>query len=826
MSARLIRCASLLVLPGISGVLLAAATSPGTPARAAGVSASLLKQVRATFIQNRGQLNGPAQYYVAGRDRTVYFAPEGLTYALRAAKSSAGRYALKLDFVGASGSARITGESRQPGTVSYLTGRRGQQRTHVSTFGGLRYSGLWPGIDLVYQGTETGLKYEYRLQPGADPERIRLACSGADRVRLGADGGLVVSTPAGEVRDAPPISYQVIDGRRVEVASSYQLRRTDRGRVEYGFHLGVYDHSRPLVIDPAVLLYAGYVGGLDSDSGQAVAVDSQGAAYITGQTGSLGSFPFVAGFDSTNGGNTDAFVAKLLPDGSGFAYCSFLGGDWVDQGWCIAVDGSGRAYVGGITDSDPDSFPVVAGPDLTRSDTDGWIARVAADGGSLEYCSYLGGAGTDLAWGIAVDSDNRAYVVGTTEAAEDTLPVTVGPDLTYNGQVDGFITRIAADGSHFEYYGYLGGFYPDRPLGVAVGPGGTAFVTGETHSKDTFPVTVGPDLTFNAEFGALTDAFVAEVAADGSALVYCGYIGGEREDAGSAIAVDSSGAAYVTGTTASSAATFPVRTGPSLKLAGGRDAFVARVVPGGASLDYCGYLGGRKDEEATGLALDADRNVYLCGRTGSDQHSFPVVGGPDLTFQSGFEDGWIARMHAGATGLDYCGYVGGAEVGIDRAAGIAVDPLGRAYLVGTTSSPPNSFPARVGPRTRPASVEYLMDAYVAQVSAFTAPGPGTGRLVISPKKLNGGAVKVGSSRLLKLKLTNRGTSALTLNLPAPAAPFSFSRTGNVTLAAHRSETVIVTFTPAAAGTVTGGIAITSDAPAAPLTVVPLAGRGK
>ncbi len=148
-------------------------------------------------------------------------------------------------------------------------------------------------------------------------------------------------------------------------------------------------------------------------------------------------------------------------------------------------------------------------------------------------------------------------------STEATFPVTVGPDLTYNGGAyDAFVAKVNAAGTALVYCGYIGGAGNDTGDGIAVDGAGNAYVTGSTTSTEaTFPVTVGPDLTYN---GGIRDAFVAKVNAAGTALVYCGYIGGSGDDFGYGIAVDGAGNAYVTGDTNSTEATFPVTVGPDL----------------------------------------------------------------------------------------------------------------------------------------------------------------------------------------------------------------------------------------------------------------------
>jgi hypothetical protein len=167
---------------------------------------------------------------------------------------------------------------------------------------------------------------------------------------------------------------------------------------------------------------------------------------------------------------------------------------------------------------------------------------------------------------------------------------------------------------------------------------GNAYVTGTTGSSD-FPVAVGPDTSFN---GGDFDAFVAKVKADGSGLEYCGYIGGSTPfDTGSGIEVDGVGNAYVTGTTGSS--DFPVAVGPDTSFNGGiLDAFVAKVRADGSGLEYSGYIGGSSSDGGSDIAVDGRGNAYVTGGTSSSD--FPVVGGPDTSFNGGQSDAFVTKI--------------------------------------------------------------------------------------------------------------------------------------------------------------------------------------
>ena len=234
----------------------------------------------------------------------------------------------------------------------------------------------------------------------------------------------------------------------------------------------------------------------------------------------------------------------------------------------------------------------------------------------------------------------------------------MGPDLTHNGGTDAFVAKVNPSGTALEYAGYIGGSGEDgvTPLigrpGIAVDILGAAYVIGVTTSTETtFPVTVGPDLTYNGDEVFAGDAFVAKVNPAGTALVYAGYIGGSRRDAGSGIAVDLMGNAYVSGVTQSSEDTFPVIVGPDLTYNGPggccvEDVFAAKVNPSGTALDYARYIGGVGNDGNTGIvdiAVDSAGSAYITSNTNSDETTFPVTVGPDLT-QNGGADAFVAKI--------------------------------------------------------------------------------------------------------------------------------------------------------------------------------------
>lgn len=676
------------------------------------------------FIENRGQLDARVAYYVQGAETSVYFTSLGLTFtstgrrgvsppvvlpaSLRPANAAAQRWAVNLEFVGSDPKVTPRGRSRGSAIVSYFKGPRETWKTGLATYSSIVYANLWPGIDLQYSGAMDHLKYEYIVQPGTSVDRIRLRYRGATYVGINAAGQIEVRTPLGIFRDDRPYAYQEIEGRQVRVEASYE----GTGDV-FGFRIGAYDRNRPLIIDPAVLVYAGFLGGSGNDVATSVAVDESGNAYVTGFTPSTEpGFPVTAGPDLTyNGGDEDAFVAKVNAEGTGLIYAGYIGGSGKDEGYGIAVDRTGNAYVTGAAGSDEHTFPVAGGPGLTYGgEDDAFIAKVNADGTGLIYAGYIGGSNFDYGSSVAVDNTGSAYVTGYTGSNEFSFPVTAGPDLTFNGgDQDAFVAKVNPDGTALVYAGYIGGSGAfDRGQGIAVDRSGNAYVAGRTNSThETFPVTVGPDLTFNG----LIDAFVAKVNSEGTALLYAGYIGGAGNDQGLGITIDRSDNAYVTGFTNSTTAQgFPAAMGPDTTHNGGNDAFVAKVNPDGTALLYAGYVGGSGNDQGHGIAVDCAERVLVTGFTSSTEATFPVVDGPDLTHNGG-NDAFVARVNVEGTALIYAGYLGGT--GDDQGRGIAVDNSGNAYVAGRTDSTEASFPAIEGPDlTHNGSAT---DAFVAKI---------------------------------------------------------------------------------------------------------------
>lgn len=290
------------------------------------------------------------------------------------------------------------------------------------------------------------------------------------------------------------------------------------------------------------LLYSTYLGGSNSDESSDIAVDSTGNAYITGYTRSS-DFPIASPLYGTLNGISDIFVAKLNATGSALLYSTYLGGSSGEYSYGIAVDGAGNAYVAGATLSS--DFPTANALDETLGGgLDATVTKLNTTGSALVYSTYLGGSSGDAGYGgIAVDSVSNVYITGYTQS--DDFP-TVNPlSPTYNGGTDVFVTRLNAAGDTLLYSTYLGGSNSERSLDIAVDNAGNTYLTGYTNSDD-FPIANALYPTYSGG----TDAFVTKLNATGSALFYSTYLGGSSDDTGEGIATDR-GNAYITGSTSS-----------------------------------------------------------------------------------------------------------------------------------------------------------------------------------------------------------------------------------------------------------------------------------
>lgn len=767
-----------------------------------------------SFESNQGQTDQRVKFLSRGGDYALFLTRNEMVLALQ--KGGSGRKpsptvptrtgkhissettgVLRMSLIGASRAVRVSGVDRLPGSANYFLGNDpAKWQTNVPTYAKVKYEGIYPGINLIYYGNQRQLEYDFVVAPGADPKRIRLRFGAANNLRIDEQGMLVLEIQKGEVRFERPAIYQEIAGRRRAIAGQYALRGSD-----VGFELKSYDRASPLVIDP-VLVYSSYLAGTSADVAKGIAVDSSGNAYVTGGTGA--GFPTVNAFQSSsgasgNGGN--AFITKFNAAGSALIYSTYLGGSGGATGYGVAVDSSGSAYVTGYTFG---GFPTVNAIQPSFGGAgDAFVAKISPSGSALVYSSYLGGSGSDMGNGIAVDSSGNAYVTGNTDSTN--FPTANAIQSSFIGVGNAFITKINASGSALVYSTYLGGGI-DVSNGIAVDSSGNAYVTGYTESTG-FP-TVN---AIQSSLAGSANAFITKINTSGSALVYSTFLGGGGTDVGYGIAVDASDNAYVTGTTNST--NFPTANAIQPTLAGPTNVFITKINASDTALVYSTYLGGSGDagDSSSGIAVDSSGDAFVTGTTNSTD--FPVVDDLQSGFRGPGSDAFITEINASGSALLYSTYFGDYMTG---GSAIAVDSAGNAYLTGFTGG---GIP--------------LVNAFQSSVTGFGDTAAFIAKILsglnISPSAPTFANQPAGfASAPLTIALGNSSNGAVTISsLSISGANGSeFSETDNCvgSLPAGASCSINVTFTPAATGSQTGNLVIANSLTSSPL-LVPLTGTG-
>ena len=607
---------------------------------------------------------------------------------------------LKLSFPG-SNLANLVGQNKQETAVSYLIGNDPLKwHTNVPVFSNISYQGIYPGVDLVFSGEKGFFEPNVIAQNPQSLAAFRLVIEGAENMAL-KDENLKISTAIGEL-ELPLFVSNIATSKPMvsgtEVASPFIFKQNYFSAVSL---ISNWLFPKASADTPGDLLYSTYLGGTtlgQADIGRGIAVDSTGAAYATGETGST-DFPTTPGaFDTTDEPGRDAFVTKINVDGTAWVYSTYLGGGSDDYGRSIAVDSSNNAFVVGYTLSN--NFPTVPGSyDSSFNGTDDvFVIKLNSAGAGLLYGSYIGGSATDEGYSVAIDQAGQIYLTGYTASAD--FPTTTGAyDTSYNGSIDVIAVKLnpalsgVSDLVYSTFLGGSGGFVADYGKSVAVDGSGNIYLTGFTDATD-FPTTTGAfDQIFNDGITGWDDAFVSKInpaGAGSSDLVYSTFLGGASDDEGSGIEVDSGGAAYIVGQTYSS--DFPTELPEDNSLGGSSDIFVTKVNPSGGSLAYSTYLGGSGGDYCgypyggyhCGIAILASGVVYVTGSTGSSD--FPVTFNAfDSTIGSGFaNDVFLTKYNAAGSAILYSSYLGGSSD--DFAGDVAIDSNGFAYLTGGTWS--------------------------------------------------------------------------------------------------------------------------------------------
>ena len=836
------------------------------------------------FEANRGQTDSRVRFLSHGSGYSLFLTPNEAVLALQTGRTQkppwkangslhaigSGGFAapavLRMQLVGSNATAGLMGVDELPGKSNYFIGNDpAHWRTNVPNYRKVAEDGVYPGINLVYYGTQRQLEYDFVVAPGADPRAIRLAFQGADHLRIDSQGNLIASVRGGEVSFERPIAYQeALDGAKQQVVVRYIIK----GRRNVAFEVGKHDPNRSLIIDP-ILAYSTYLGGSSIDGANAIAVAPDGTAFIAGGTFSS-NFPTAHPLQPNAGGPSDfpqdAFVAKISADGSSLLYSTYLGGESTDIAYGIAVDSLGEAYVAGTTDSPhfpttPTSINTLCGADGKCGATwntqgftvnNGFITKLNVEGSALIYSGFIGEYDNVQGLAVTVDSAQNAYVSGEIgpnimetvplvppATPPPLFPIVHGFETTIGnngnpyggGDTDAFIVKIDASGSDILYSSYLGGSNEDVGYGIAVDANANAYVTGITYSSD-FPTSGG---ALQSTYAGAGDAFLTKVNTNqtgAASLAYSTYLGGTGLDQGNGVAVDASGNAYVAGLTTSRASSLPFKIPGTpfqsdCMLDSGvceGDAFVAKLDPalsGLGSLVYFTYLGGSLADSANGIAVDSNGDAYVTGSTASTD--FPTAGTVfQTTYGGGNADAFVTELNPTATApLVYSTYLGGSNT--DSGTGIALDEADAsscvasggetvcdAYVTGQTCS--FDFPL-----ANPLQPNYggNCDAFISKVSLLEGIALNPGGLLFPSQSLG------TTSQAQTVTLTNGDNSqtitsiSVTGTNAADYAETSSCAISPSTLAPGTQCTITVTFTPQAAGVRKASVEIIDSAPGSP-----------
>jgi Chitobiase/beta-hexosaminidase C-terminal domain/Beta-propeller repeat len=819
------------LIASASGVMSARPAHPALSPLAAQASSPRVQsaETRARIVQSYGRLPLRFEANQGQADKRVGFLARGSNYALyltgqdavlalhkKVTSTQSRTDVVQMQLAGANAESQPMGINRLPGTSNYLMGSDpAQWHTGVPTYSSVRYSDVYPGIDLVYYGNQRKLEYDFVVAPHADPNLIRLHFAGAKTVILDENGNLHIVTEDGDIAFEKPVVYQRgkdLGNRRAnrqEVPGQFALL----GDNSVGFNLGQYDNSRQLVIDPT-LVYSTFLGGSAEDQMSAIAVDSNGAAYLTGSTESS-DYPVTPGVFKTTDSDAQSicFVTKLNASGTALIYSSYLGGSGGpsggDAGLDIAVDSNGDAFIVGSTYSN--NFPTTTGAYQTTNKafagngSTGFVTKVNPTGTALIYSTYLGGTLTDNATSLAIDSAGDAYVAGF--AFSTNFPTTTGAYQTTNKSagVDGwneFLTKLNPTGTGLIYSTYIGGsneYSSPTDIQVAIDSSGDAYLAGIALSTD-FPTTKGAYQATNKAASGHSDITLTKFNPTGTALVYSTYFGGSGsaygDDVPNGLAVDSSGNVYFSGSTWE--ADFPVTSGAFQKTSEAvandlSSAFVTKMNPAGSALVYSTYLGGSGNDRGYRLAVDSSGDVYVAGSAGSSD--FPVTSNAyQTTNLAAFNDGsvvFLTEFNPAGSGLIYSTYMGGSNSFGDTAYGIELGSSGAVYLAGIATG--SNFPTTPGAyKTNYSSLEFTT-GFVAEFNLGSAL-PGIATTTTLTPSANPGIT--GSN----LTFTASVVAATGTGIPTGKVVFSIDEVNTATVALNsKGWAAYTTTTPLALG---------------------------
>lgn len=688
-----------------------------------------------SFTENQGQSDPRVAFVANGSGYSIFLERNGAGYTLREQSHGGGEgpaagAVVRMTLPGAAKAPAVTGEDELAGKSNYLIGRDSSQwHTGVANYARVRYAAVYPGVDVVYYGNQRQMEFDFVVQPRADARAVRMHVdgeTGGQQVRLAvnAAGDLVTAGEGGRVLLHRPVLYQMIAGARQPVDGGFVLAGPNGVR----FRVGAYDRSRELVIDPT-LVYSTYVGttaaGYNVVELTGLTVDPAGNAYVTGTVEGNG-YPVTPGAFQTAPTTyvTNTFISKLNAEGTALVYSTYLNpsnaaqDDAYSGSTGITVNAAGEAYVvGEAADAfGKPSFPTTPGA-YQRTEPHGaagFVTELTADGSGLVFSTLFGGQST-LPRAIALDSKQNVVIAGLTAYGDvPTTPGVVQPLVDPATAVDrpsSFVARLNPTGTQLLTATYLG-VSDTQILALVLDRMDDIFVTGTSETGQIpFPTTPGAYSSTGTYF---LPGFVVKLNPTMTKYLYSTLLNGSEQVA--AIAIDASGAAYLTGSVQYT--DLPVTPGAYQANCGEYecdDAFVLKLNPTGTALEYATYLGGIAPQDpdtgnptvatsAGGIAVDSAGDAYVVGRTENDK--FPTTSG---AFERATNGGaFLTEFNPTGTALQYS-----TLLGVAQAQSIVLDGMRNAYISGLVGNT-TTFPTTPGAYQR--QVNSFLSGFLTKVS--------------------------------------------------------------------------------------------------------------